>query len=200
MGVYSNYFKENSELVFDENYELTLEEQVKVKDMIIESLLDENNDFVNEGANQDYHDACKKMKEEFKEAAKKCNKSIKDGDKAEAKKQLKIMKDCVDKFEKTLKSVDSSTLDAVIGYFAAWLVNLIQSIPVAIVSLTGVGSIIASVAGTVDSVKEIIQFCKGLASDDNLASKLNLYRNKLLKYSGYLKDYIKQIEKKVDKL
>ena len=188
------------------------------------SLMIEDTDFVNEGANIEYTKAFKEGVIEFKKAVSACKKANKAGDKTEAKAQIKKMKSAVDKMEKTIKSTDSTVGSAIFGYFANNLVVCIQMLIPSIgaffgqtitgaglkslITSGGTGSVVktvlggalSTVSGIVAFVKSVIIIVKTIIQfvDDIKAGEKT--ENIINLYRNKLLQFIKDFRKQIDKM
>ena len=188
------------------------------------SLMMEDTDFVNEGANIEYTKAFKEGVTEFKKAVSACKKANKAGDKAEAKAQIKKMKSAVDKMEKTIKSTDSTVGSAVFGFFANHLVGCVQLLIPSIGAFFGqtitraglksvitsggtgsiakavLGSALNTVSGFVALIKSIIILVKTIIQfiDDIKAGEKA--ENVFNLYRNKLLQFVKDFRKKIDKM
>lgn len=215
-----------------ERFSLSEDQFIDLQDRIIQcmneadeySLMMEDADFVNEGANIEYTKAFKEGVTEFKKAVSACKKANKAGDKTEAKAQIKKMKSAVDKMEKTIKSTDSTVGSAVFGYFANSLVICVQMLIPSIgfffgqtitgaglkslITSGGTGSIVKSVLGaTLSTVSGIVAFIKSIIIlvktiiqfiDDIKAGEKT--ENVINLYRNKLLQFIKDFRKKIDKM
>lgn len=146
-----------------------------------------------EGANSDMRVAMKKYQKEYKDAIKSAKENIKAGKKADAKKDLKKAEAAVDKMEKGIKSIDSNTGDAIVGYYITCLINSAQYLVVAFIPVV---NIIGAIAININAIKDLI---KSLDENkkENASNAFNFYRSRLLNYCDKLKKEIKSIESKI---
>lgn len=227
----ASYLSENAV----ERFSLSEDQFIDLQDRIIQcmneadeySLMMEDADFVNEGANIEYTKAFKEGVTEFKKAVSACKKANKAGDKTEAKAQIKKMKSAVDKMEKTIKSTDSTVGSAVFGYFANSLVICVQMLIPSIgaffgqtitasglktlittgtsggvgsIAKTFLGSALSSFSGVLGFVKSIIILVKTIIQfiDDIKAGEKT--ENIINLYRNKLLQFVKDFRKKIDKM
>ena len=138
MSIYGSFRTTVKPVVEEETVpSFSLGEMVDLQNSLLESLLllSENSVYMEsdiesleEGANLEYREAFKAAKKEYKEESKKCKSYMKAKDWSSAKTCTKKMRAALDKAEKEIKSIDSTVGSAILGYFAAGLLDFTKII------------------------------------------------------------------------
>lgn len=224
MGIYGNSIKLSNETPSQSLSEQEILEifSSMIMESYIDSLDDEDEDeFIEEGVNIDALKAFYTFKKDIKKKTKELKKNIKSKNKADAKKNIKELKDIISKAEKEIDKLDwdsgVSSILAFFAYFVQYLGSML-AVPFALVKpvnfvakITGspvgagmIGSFIADIWVLARSIKEMIDASRASSafskSKGSYAKKSNMIRAKIIMYFEKVKDSYTKLEKEIDKI
>ena len=225
MGIYGNFIKLSNETLSQTS--LSEQEILEIfSSMIMESYIDslddeDEDEFIEEGVNIDALKTFYTFKKDIKKKTKELKKNIKSKNKADAKKNIKELKDIISKAEKEIDKLDwdsgVSSILAFFAYFVQYLGSML-AVPFALVKpvnfvakITGspfgaamIGNIIADVWTLGRSIKELIDASRASSafnkSKGSYAKKSNMIRAKIIMYFEKIKDSYGKLEKEIDKI